>query len=189
VFALSDPEVGHLEAILSTIVFSFWKHVEHHWQRICDEIETGVILKDHPQTSDIISVELLAALQKSLNPNKERADQLRSEFKAGFVGIALRVWPGIRTVRMVTTGSFAHNADMLRSVHMRGVQQITTVHAASEGFYGVNTSWNSEEMYTPLVDCGLFEFIPVSQLDEPLPQTFFIDQVCDSNTSAYIYIS
>lgn len=41
VFGLAEPEVGYVEALFSTLVYSFWRHVERHWPTICDQIETG----------------------------------------------------------------------------------------------------------------------------------------------------
>jgi len=44
-FALSERQVDRLEALFSTVVYAFWMHVERHWQRICDEIERGTLIR------------------------------------------------------------------------------------------------------------------------------------------------
>jgi len=44
VFALSERQVYRLEAISSTLVYSFWALVEQHWRRLCDEIERGTLI-------------------------------------------------------------------------------------------------------------------------------------------------
>jgi len=44
VFALSERQVDRIETLFSTLVYAFWSHVERHWQRICDEIESGNII-------------------------------------------------------------------------------------------------------------------------------------------------
>jgi len=43
-FALKERQVDRLEALFSTLVYSFWTHIEQHWQQICDEIESGTII-------------------------------------------------------------------------------------------------------------------------------------------------
>lgn len=188
-FALAEREVGRMESLMSTLVHSFWRHVEDNWSSICDGIETGSVRFPPPPSRDPPPpVEGLAAvLRKHFRPDPERARQLRAEFERGFVGIAKRVWPCIRSVRMVTSGSFAHHARLLRTVHMRGVKQVSTLHAASEGFFGVNMSAehddddddddSSEPRYTVLPEFGFFEFIEESRIDDEQPPTVFAEQV------------
>jgi len=44
-FALSECQVDRLEALFSTLVYTFWTHIERNWQRICVEIEHGTIIR------------------------------------------------------------------------------------------------------------------------------------------------
>jgi auxin responsive GH3 family protein len=136
---------------------------------------------------------VLTAIGKRLRPDPERAAELRRIFSmtANFEGVALRVWPGLRAVRMTSTGSFANYARQLANFHMRGVKQLSLVHAASEGFYGVSLgsaaktaspASKSDESgatarYSILPMVGFYEFIPVDQLDADQPTTLFADQV------------
>lgn len=141
---------------------------------------------------------ILNAIGKHLRPDPERAAQLRREFSsaAGFNGIATRVWPGLRAVRMTATGSFAHHASRLAEVYMHNVRQLSLVHAASEGYYGVGLGLENggssrsvvpsavdddalgmRSRYTILPTFGFYEFIPVDQLDSNQPVTLFAEQV------------
>lgn len=185
-FALAEREVGRMESLMSTLVHSFWRHVEDNWSNICDGIETGSVRfpppppppsRDPPPAFE----GLAAVLSKHFRPDPERARQLRTEFERGFVGIAKRVWPYIQSVRMITSGSFAHHAHLLKTIHMRGVKQVSTLHAASEGFFGVNMSAehddSSEPRYTLLPEFGFFEFIEEGRIDEEQPLTVFAEQV------------
>lgn len=184
IYGLAEREVGRMEALFSTLVYSFWRHIENHWRQICDEIETGSLSCqiDGESTPE----ELRKFFRSHFRRQPDRACQLRDEFRRGFSGIARRVWPGLRLVRMVTSGGFAHHARLLWRMQMRGVKQLSPVHAASEGFFGINTTTSSsieaddaddEQQYTLLPDYGFFEFIEEKRLEEQRPETVFADQV------------
>ena len=135
--------------------------------------------------SDPIAM-LVASVAKQLRPDKQRASELRRIFADGFVGVARRVWPGLRAVRMVATGGFAPHARLLADIYMRGVPQLSLIHAASEGFYGVNVtaaydngpkSLGSNSRYTILPQLGFYEFIPHAVVEQTQPPTVFADQV------------
>jgi len=145
------------------------------------------------QSSGCDSVAMLvASVAKQLRPDAQRAAELRRIFSGGFVGVALRVWPGLRAVRMLATGGFAPHARLLADTYMRGVPQLSLVHAASEGFYGVNVtaafndndkneerpkSLGPNSRYTVLPQLGFYEFIPVAAVEQRQPATLFADQV------------
>ena len=44
-FALAERQVDRVEAMISTLVYAFWAHVEQHWRRLCDEIESGTLIR------------------------------------------------------------------------------------------------------------------------------------------------
>jgi len=132
---------------------------------------------------------LVASVAKQLRPDRQRAAELRRIFAGGFVGVAVRVWPGLRAVRMLATGGFAPHARLLADTYTRGVPQLSLVHAASEGFYGVNVmaaaddddegpkSLGPNSRYTVLPQLGFYEFIPVAVVEQRQPSTLFADQV------------
>ena len=102
------------------------------------------------------------------------------------MGVARRVWPGLRAVRMLATGGFAVYARRLADTYLQGVPQLSIVHAASEGFYGVNVaatvidgpkSLGPNSWYTLLPQLGFYEFIPRANVEESQPATVFADQV------------
>jgi len=136
-------------------------------------------------TSDPVAM-LVVSAAKQLRPDKQRASELRRIFADGFVGAARRVWPGLRAVRMVATGGFAAHARLLADTYMLGVPQLSLVHAASEGFYGVNVtaadngrpkSLGPNSRYTVLPELGFYEFIPLAVVEQRQPPPLFADQV------------
>ena len=184
VFALQDPHIGRLEALMSTLVLSFWLYVECHWQQICDDIEHGVISISHATDSSTnLYDDIKQALGKRLLPNPQRALFLRQEFSRGFHGIARRIWPNLRTVRMLATGAFAHAAAILRDRQMTQVTQMSLLHVSSEAFMGINllptTASGSEDehVYAATIDVTVLEYIPESHLHDTSPATVLPEEV------------
>jgi len=141
---------------------------------------------ESPQSSTDQTAMLVASVAKQLRPDKRRASELRQIFAGGFVGVARRVWPGLRAVRMVATGGFAAHARLLADTYMAGVPQYSLIHAASEGFFGVNVaaadddgpkSLGPNSRYSVLPQLGFYEFIALADVDQAQPPTVFADQV------------
>ena len=173
VFGLRERQLGHIEALMTPLVHSFWSYIRVHWQQICQDIRHGALweqLKLHDSVR--------RKLNKSLRPDALRADQLFEEFGIGFDRIAKRVWPGLRFVRMLNTGSLKHTATLLRTCELSGVKQISQMHAASEGFMGVNLSADADSSsYTAMYTYAMMEFIPESVVDKEQPRTLFVEEV------------
>ena len=186
VYALQDPHVGCIEALMSTVVCGFWVYVENNWKTICHDISEGSLSldflndkldrtrPDHAATN----MNLLLSISTQLKPNAARANELRQEFQAGFVNICRRVWPNVTFVRMLNTGGFAHAAKKLRDVYMTDVAQYSLLHVASEGFMGVDVSSHpSKGTYTAAVDLSFFEYIHEEDTAQEQPETLFADQL------------
>ena len=123
VFSMREPEVGHIEALVSTLLFGFWVYVERNWQAICDAIELGQIHPD--RTAD---AKLAHRLSGYLTADHARAKELRTIFKgyrgAEMIGVASKIWPKLRFVRTLVTGGFAHHARVLRKTYMKNIIQV-----------------------------------------------------------------
>ncbi|KAI0212561.1 Jasmonoyl--L-amino acid synthetase JAR1 [Lamellibrachia satsuma] len=179
VFALGDREVGHIESVMSTLVYSFWIYIEHNWQQLCSDIELGRL----SLTTDQAGQEIITQLNKHLRPNPARATELRVQFRSSsFHGIARQIWPNLRFVSMVSTGSCAHHAKALRDCHMSGVIQVSLLHAASEGILGINVFFDPDNFnYVAMISYGFMEFIPEDLTHEQQPATLFAEQLQKDN--------
>ena len=81
--------------------------IEKNWENICNDIERGEI------TFAIdVSPELLRRMKGHLSGDKERADQLRCAFSAGFD--LSRVWPNLKRIIAFGDDSFRIYTDILR---------------------------------------------------------------------------
>lgn len=93
-----------------------------------------------------------------------RAEELRTQFIRGYVGIARRIWPWLDHVTMLTSGCFANYANTLRDMHMRSVRQCSMLHAASEAFVGVvsrDCTWCEPPRYSLCTPLVYLEFLAV----------------------------
>ena len=152
-------------------------------------VEDTKTIETARSTSDPIAM-LVASVATKLRPDKQRASELRGILASGFVGVARRVWPGLRSVRMLATGAFAVHARLLADTYLQGVPQLSLVHAGSEGFYGVNVAAAEDEepkslgfnsRYTVLPQLGFYEFIPLADVEQTQSATLFADQVIRFN--------
>ncbi len=173
VFGLKEHEVGHMESLMATLIYSFWKTIAARWHQICYDIETGSI------TTDInVGADIIAKINDSLKPDPIRAGELRQAFNKGLHGVAKRIWPHLGFVRMLNTGGFAHYAKILRESYMAGIPQISLAHAASEGFLGLNMDFATDDAsYMAMPLFGFLEFIPEEHIHEDQPDTCYIEQV------------
>ncbi|XP_069131283.1 GH3 domain-containing protein-like isoform X5 [Argopecten irradians] len=172
-FALRDRNIGILEANFSSIVYNSLRALECNWETLADDIENGSI-----KTSLDIEERVRMELQKALNPDKKRADEIRESFKDGRIGLVKRLWPNCNVVLGADTGTFALQGDMLRETFCKGVPLYSPLYAASEGLLGVNI-WPQEQpsRYLLAPKSMFFEFIPVEKSEESQPTTYFMDQV------------
>ncbi|ESO02931.1 hypothetical protein HELRODRAFT_192162 [Helobdella robusta] len=228
VFALSEKEICQIEALFSTLVYSFFRHIDHYWPMICRIIESGKlefdeeILNKNSNNLDLsiqaktstkrykniqqlatesvlnsnqVDVNLLKYLESRLTPNPARANELRKIFENGFENLARQIWPSIKFVRMINTGGFATYAASLKKVHMKDVKQLSLLHAASEGFFGLNAAenddWQDRVCYTFQPEYGFFEFIREADVNiNPQDQTtIFIEELKVGEKYEIVYTS
>ena len=172
IFGLREREVEFFEGMMAPLVYSFWKTVQNNWQDICDDIEYGYI------SIRGLSPQVRAKLELQLTPDSKRAEELRSYFKQSFRGVATKVWPRLKCVRMLTTGGFATHAKILDDFYMKGVIQVSQLHAATEGFIGLNlTPEDKRQQYTLVPHYAFLEFIREDDCYKPEPETVFVDEV------------
>ncbi|XP_033742604.1 GH3 domain-containing protein-like [Pecten maximus] len=172
-FALRDRNIGIIEANFSSIVYNSLQALECHWENLVDDIEKG-----HINTSLNIDDSIRTELEKSLKPDKKRADEIRASFKDGRISLVKRLWPNCNVVLGTDTGTFALQGDMLRETFCKGVPLYSPLYAASEGLLGVNI-WPLERPshYLMAQQSMFYEFIPVEKSGENQPETYFMDQV------------
>jgi len=172
-FALMDTNIGIIESNFAATVYTGLKSLEHSWKDLVQDIERGEINQSLNIPNDVRE-----ELQKVLQPNPDRAKDLRKEFEAGFDGIVRRVWPNMNLVLCTTTGSMEMYHEALKSKYLKDVPTYSPIYGASEGLLGVNLYPDRQEsLYCLIPDAQFFEFIPQAEIEKESPQTLLLHQL------------
>ncbi|XP_054625272.1 GH3 domain-containing protein isoform X2 [Dunckerocampus dactyliophorus] len=98
--------------------------------------------------------------------------------KAGFQGIAKRLWPDLHLVLAVDSGSNQIYGEMLRANYCQGIPFYSPFYAATEGLIGVNLWPEEPRRWYLLCPRSMFcEFLPESSLEEEMPPTLLMEEV------------
>lgn len=172
-FGLKDKYIGMLEANFSSIILIAFRALELQYESIINDIELGIVKPDLKISDDVRD-----ELNKLLNPDKKRANELREAFKGGVSGLARRIWPECHLVLSADTGVFSLPASILQDTYCKGIPIYSPLYAASEGLLGVNI-WPQDKPSKYMLVPGymFFEFIPVENCEEHQPKTLFMDQI------------
>lgn len=168
-FGLKDRNLGILEANFAQLVHSGMVALETQWKSLVADIELGRL---NPELE--IEAETRRKLESILKPDKERAEELKTEFDKGFNGIARRIWPHLNLMLTCTTGSSELYATKLKEKYLGDLPMYSPFYAATEGLIGVNL-WPKEEtpVYMLVPRAMFFEFIPVEESSKDQPTTLF----------------
>ena len=99
-FALTDRNLGAIEANFAQVVCIAVDYLHEMWPRLVQDICVGSI------DSDIVMDPVTRKkLENQLRANPARANELAREFSSGFDGILKRIWPNLRFVLTVDTGT------------------------------------------------------------------------------------
>ena len=170
-FLLAERELGYILGYSSNLLYTLFKYMEHHWEELCNTIETGNLDETAPIDEGKRS-------EFNLRADPSRADELRRELKAGIKGLAPRIWKELDFVMVAKTGSFAHCAELLAETYLKDVPQRFVRHGSTEGFYGFQGMEDlGSEIFTLIPDVCFLEFIKTEDADSVYPKTYFMEQV------------
>lgn len=172
-FGLKDKNLGIIEANFASLVYAAFRSLEHNWDSLVKDIETGKISE-----SLKIDKAIRKELNKCMSPDAKRALELRQAKEVGLVGLAQRIWPKLNFVMTADSGTFELYGQCLRNSYCHGIPIYSPLYGASEGLLGINI-WPNERpsRYLLAPKSMFFEFIPVEKCDEDEPKTLFLDQV------------
>jgi len=170
-FGLADRNVLHISAIFSSHLNSFFAQMKKHQNQLLRDIKFGT-LAGHL----VLTETERKTIQNNISPDPMRAEELKMEFSAGIEGIIPRLWPNIKYLAAVTTGSFSIYVPRLRLLTGDQIPIYSPCHAASEAIIGINLQVDCSD-YVLACGSAFFEFIHLSQASEEQPVTLCIDQV------------
>ena len=138
-----------------------------------DDCRTGRLDQGFESDRDVLD-----KIQQSMKPDAARAAEIEAEFRSGFVGIIRRLWPHVKVINALTTGSMKIYADLLREKYAQGLPLYSMVYGATEGWGAINLESLSEmPQYTFMPNTTFYEFIDEADVDDEQPRTVFAEQV------------
>ncbi|GAB4841190.1 hypothetical protein Ancab_021934 [Ancistrocladus abbreviatus] len=137
--------------------------LESKWEQLCEDLEQGVL------NSEIIDAEMRSSVTEFIGgPQPELSNRIRSICKEkNWHGILSKLWPNVRYIRSVTTGSMQHYYRKLK-YYGGEIPLLGGDYFASECPLGINL----DTMQPP--DLTRFVMLPTAAFFEFLP--FDLDQ-------------
>ncbi|XP_030451418.1 probable indole-3-acetic acid-amido synthetase GH3.6 [Syzygium oleosum] len=147
--------------------------LKEKWEMLCEDIEKGVLSWE---TSDM-------AMKDSVNevlggPQRDLAERIRSICKENsWDGILIKLWPNLRYVKCVTTGSMMHYYPKLKS-YAGKVPILGGDYFASECTMGINlepTQPPEKTRFVMLPTGAYFEFLPFDSNENSVADREIVD--------------
>jgi len=162
VLGLRDRDVFAWEAGFAFGLWNQLQFLEQHWRTIVQDIGAGRL---SPELN--LSERQRATIDALLTPDPDRAAELHREFERGFDGILPRLFPSMKVVSALYSGS---SMAVYRERCMRylgGIPMQSRWYGASEGMLGLNVRGpNQSPAYALIPGCSLIEFLPVDESGE-----------------------
>ncbi len=171
-FGLTDPKAGCIEAVFGTHIVSWASMLMSKREQLVADLAMGRI---DPRLN--IDPALRRSLERKLKPDPQRALVVEKAFAAGERGILARLWPQLRVLSTAVSGAFAVSLPQLRWLTGDQVRICGTCFGATESMLGVNLWPSNYERYVLSVGEGYYEFMPLSEVDQPAPLTVDLSQV------------
>ncbi|KAL8054835.1 hypothetical protein ABFX02_04G018600 [Erythranthe guttata] len=184
--------VLRLGAVFASALLRAISFLERHWRDLCRDIRAGKL-------DDRITDPACRSAMSDLigRPDPDLAGQIEEICGVGkttpsWKGILCRLWPNVKYIEAVVTGSMSQYVPALRYYSDGKLPLVCTMYASSECYFGVNMkplSDPSEVSFTLLPNMGFFEFILLGENgsllmdfeeddeEEALPPTVLVDLV------------
>lgn len=165
-FALGYPAALYLQSPFAPQIVAWFGLLQTHQAELLRDLQAGTLAAGLSLTA-----EERAALEPYRRADPARAAAVAAALAGGLEGIVPRLWPELRYVRTVTSGSFALSLPRLRWLCGPDVVIHSGCHSSSEGVIGINLKADGSTEYVLAVGTAFFEFLPVALADADPPPT------------------
>ena len=161
-FGLMDKDVTNVGTAFLSFYLELLRYIEREWELLVHDIEFGTIDESIKLRDDV-----RASLLTKIQPMPERAAELRAIFEQGFEEpFVPKVWPKLRYVIGVGTGSFKAYSDKIREKYTGDtICQYKNGLNASEGVFSVPFELDCDDSAF-LPDSVFYEFLPLDAGDD-----------------------
>ena len=169
-FALADRDLRYIaDEFASKMAFSLSVLVDRH-EDLADDLAAGR-LSDEIEVADDVRAEVDDALEA----DPGRADEVRTAFQPGHRGVLGRLWPNLRYMAAITTGTFKVYETSLRELG-GDLPIFNTTYGLSECSVAVSLG-PDDPRYIVSPRSSFIEFIPEDQMELDDPDTRLIDEL------------
>ena len=169
-FALAYKNLMYINATFISSILDLFRLLEENYDDLLNDLENGTISKKIKLDDNVRET-----LNSYLKENKDRAREIREEFKIGTQGIVKRIWPNLYYIGSVSGASFSIYDNAVR-FYIEDIPIYSNVYAATEGCIGINMNIDKYS-YIAIPDTAFLEFIPVENSNESQPLTKLIDEL------------
>ncbi|GJN10723.1 hypothetical protein PR202_ga28841 [Eleusine coracana subsp. coracana] len=157
---VEHQEVLRLGAVFASAFLRFVSFLEQNWCDLVSDIRIGQFSSSITNSACRLAMQSFLAL-----PNPELTYELEMICSSrSWKGILGRLWPNVKYIEAVLTGTMAQYIPMLEFYSGGGVPSVCTMYASSESYFGVNLRLlcsPTDVSYTILPNMAYFEFIPL----------------------------
>ncbi|XP_073158579.1 indole-3-acetic acid-amido synthetase GH3.6-like [Henckelia pumila] len=155
-----NKQVLRVGSIFASSFIRAIRFLQEHWSLLCHDIRTGTL------NSKIIDPLVREAVMRTLKPEPELADFIELECrKESWQGIIPRLWPNIKLIDVIVTGTMSQYIPML-DYYGNELPIVSSLYASSECYFGINLDplcKPSDVSYTFIPTMAYFEFLPLNR--------------------------
>ena len=164
-FCLREPDLKWMGGIFMSAVADQIAYIEAHHELLIHDIEAGTI-----DPSVAMSAGLRTRLERKLRPDPRRAAELREIFSTpSDVPLCNRIWKDMSFVCAIGTADFMPFTQKVKAECSSDVGFHLGMYAASEDSVGCALD-TEQTAFLLLPDSGFFEFLPIPEECQALPE-------------------
>ena len=152
-FALADRDVSLITAPFTENVLLAMECLRDNWKQLVQDLFIGAVSE-----ASGLPVETREALSAQLAGNPDRAMEIAQICREGFENIAVRIWPGLKTIAASGTGRYA--ADTKQMKYYTGNVPLDNGFISTSAGVIAKSAGLDTDIYTLFNDISFMEFLP-----------------------------
>lgn len=171
-FGLYEREALYVETPFAHKLLGWFDLIASLWPQLVSDLRSGTLSEALKLTA-----EEREALGRYLVAQPARAAEVAAACRDERAGLARRLWPELRYLRTVTSGSFALSVPRLRWFAGPEVVIHSGCHSSSEGIIGINPRGDGTNEYVLACGAAYFEFLPSEHSDAAMAPTIPLEDL------------
>ena len=154
-------EVGVISSVFAYGITEAFRMLEEVWEELCIDIRSGTLSKSRVTDASVRE----SVTTTLLLPNPQLSRKVRDECEKGWFGIIKRLWPNVKYIHAISTGSMEPYVPYLKN-YAGEIPLVCGDYSSSECSIGVNLNPRSsydQVSFTLLPYTAYFEFLPMKQ--------------------------